>query len=124
MKKNLFFFLTFLGALTATSQVTDANRAAALQLVNTHKTAIGLSEADRNNFRISDSYFSKSSGLRLVYLQQTFNDIPVYNQLQVLAFRNDSLVSNAGGRIPEIEKLVNGNYGILPFRPNKLFAQL
>ena len=43
----------------------------------------------------------------MVYLQQSFKDIPVFNQMQVLAFKGDKLVSATGGRIPGLDKLVN-----------------
>ena len=107
MKKNLLLLFAFVFSITARSQVNDFEKFAALQLINTNKAVIGLSDEDITNLRISNTYFSKNSGLRLVYLQQIFLDIPVYNQIQVLAFKNDSLVSNAGGRIAQIEKWVN-----------------
>ena len=107
MRKNLLLFPVILFSFIASSQVNDFENFAALQLINTNKAVIGLSDEDITNLRISSTYFSKNSGLRLVYLQQTFLDIPVFNQIHVLAFKNDSLVSNAGGRIAQIEKWVN-----------------
>ncbi len=112
MRKLLLLSVTLACFFVSKAQVSESDRNIAMQLVNSHKTSIGLSGADGNNFKVSDSYLDKTSGLRLVYLQQTFKDIPVYNQIQVLAFKNDSLVSNAGGRIADIEKLVNVSNGI------------
>jgi extracellular elastinolytic metalloproteinase len=112
MKKFLLLSVILACFFVSKAQVSENDRNIALQLVNSHKTVIGLSDADGNNFKVSDSYFSKTSGLRHVYLQQTFLDIPVYNQIQVLAFKNDSLVSNMGGRIAGIEKQINVSSGI------------
>ena len=66
---------------------------------------------DQQNFLVTSTY-KTAEGLQMVYLQQTYLGIPVYNQLQVLAFRNEKLVSNAGGRIPDIHKSVNGKNGM------------
>ena len=112
MRKRLLLFLSLTFSIIAFSQVTVEERNAAMQLVNANRTAIGLSENDISNLKVTNAYYSATSGLMLVYLQQTYKDIPVYNQIQVLAFKNDSLVSNAGGRIPGIENLVNTPNGI------------
>jgi hypothetical protein len=44
--------------------------------------------------------------------------LPVYNQLQILAFRNEQLVSNTGGRIRQIKKLISNNNNV-PLLSNK-----
>ena len=110
MKKFLLLFSLIGCTLFVHAQV-DGNTKA-MDLVQKNKTAIGLSDADLNNILISNSYFDKSTKLWMVYLQQSFYDLPVYNQLQVLAFKNDILVSNTGSRIKNIEKITGGNKGI------------
>jgi hypothetical protein len=110
MKKNLFFLILILGSLSLSAQQ-DENLLAK-QLVSKNKTLIGLSNYELNNLIISNTYFDNTSKLRMVYLQQSFKGLPVYNQLLVLAFKNETLVSNAGAFIQGIEKRTGGNAGI------------
>ncbi len=114
MKKTLLLVITTLSALFIKAQ---DDKTIALQLVNKNAASIGLSNNDLANIIVSDSYFDKTAGIRLVYLQQSYKDLPVFNQLQVLAFKNDQLVSKSGGRIPSIEKKVKGNTGIPSVSP-------
>ena len=76
-----------------------------MQLVEKNKSAIGISEAALKETLISNSYKDAASGLQMVYLQQTYLGLPVYNQIEVLAFNGDKLVSHSGGRIQSIEKI-------------------
>ncbi len=80
-------------------------------LIEKNKSAIGLSEEDVNNIIITDSYKDNLSGVRFVYIQQSYFELPLYNQIQVLAFKDNQLVSKTGNRIPSIEKLTKGNKG-------------
>ncbi|MFN8250648.1 MAG: M36 family metallopeptidase [Ferruginibacter sp.] len=108
MKKFLFFIMAFLFVQSINAQSFDAEKSAALQLVNANQSALGLSSDDVNNLMVSVSYTDKNSGIRYAYLQQTFKGIPVYNQMQVVTFRNNSVLSNAGGRIKNIgQKVTN-----------------
>ena len=108
MRKLLLLFLTICSVLVSTAQSNDADKNAALQLVSVHRTALGLSAADMNNLTVSSTQLDKSAGgIRYIYLQQTFKDIPVYNQIQVLAFKNNVPVSNTGGRIADFDQKVN-----------------
>ena len=107
MRKILLLLVAVLSIFTGIAQTNDAEKNAALQLVSVNRSSIGLSADDLNNLMVSSSYLDKTTGIRYVYLQQTWKDIPVYNQLQVLTFRNNKLLSNAGGRIPFIEQKVN-----------------
>jgi uncharacterized repeat protein (TIGR01451 family) len=97
----LFFFLL------SNAQTNNVEKNAALQIVGVNKAIIGLTDDDLNNLDVSNSYVDKTIGVRYVYLQQTYKSIPVYNQIQVLAFKNNQLMSNAGGRIAEFDKKVN-----------------
>ena len=107
MRKIFLFCLSLFFAGSLMAQLNDADKTAALQLVNANKTAIGLSSDDLNNLAVSSSYFDKTTGFRYVYLIQTYRNIPVYNQMQVLAFKNNQLWSKAGGRITSIDQKVN-----------------
>ncbi len=108
MRKFLLLILSVLSFSVVNAQLSEADAFVARQLVAKNSTAIGLSAQDQQNLLVSSTY-KTMDGLRMVYLQQTWLDIPVYNQLQVLAFQNDRLVSNAGGRIPDIQKITKGD---------------
>jgi len=110
MKKSLLLSILLLGTFFAQAQ-RDEN-AIAMRLVSKNRVEIGLSENDLKNIVISNSYYDKTSGTQLVYLQQSFKDLLVHNQLQVLSFKNERLVSKSGARIQSIEKLVKGVTGI------------
>jgi extracellular elastinolytic metalloproteinase len=109
MKKNLLLFIAMLSAYLLNAQTNDKQEA--MRLVTKNSIAIGISEKDFSNMIITDSYFDKIAGTRMVYLQQTYKNIPVYNQLIVLAFKNDVPVSVSGSFIPSIEKKVNSKSG-------------
>ena len=115
MKK---FILLFLFVTTATvSMAQNLSNAAALALVEKNMGSIGLSKADLNNSIVSNAYLSEISGTQIIYLQQSYQGIPVFNQLQTLAFKNGQLVSKAGERINSIENRVhqsNANAAISP----------
>ena len=81
-------------------------------MVTANHDAIGLSADDLNNLKVSSTYQEAGNGIRMVYLQQTFKGIPVYNQMQILAFRDGKLLSKAGDRIGSIEKLTYGKSGM------------
>lgn len=86
----------------------DISKTTALQLIAKNSTALGLSAEDIANSIVSNAYHNKTSGTDLVYLQQSFKGLPVYNQVQSLAFKNGILVSGAGVRISSMEKLSRG----------------
>lgn len=102
----------FLLALTALSCFFMANAQSdqtgiAKQLVEKNKAAIGLTAANINDVIIANTYMIPGGNdLRIVYLQQSFQGIPVYNELKVLVFKGDQLVSNTGSRIDDIEKRI------------------
>lgn len=114
MRKILLLIATLCAFYPGKSQTGDPDKDAALQLVSANRSAIGLSADDLNNLAVSSSYVDKNSGIRYVYLVQTYLDIPVYNQMQVLTFRNGQLLSNAGGRIFAISQKVNVGNGTPP----------
>ncbi len=112
MRKTLLLIISFFCAFVSTAQTNDAEKNAALQLVSANRAAIGLSADDLNNLVVSTSYVDKTIGVRYVYLQQTYRDIPVYNQIHVLAFKDNKLAVASGGRIAEFDKKVNVVSGI------------
>ncbi len=106
MKKNLLFFVFLLINITLLAQEIDKTKA--MQLVSSNSAQAGLSANDLENSIVSNAYVSSVSGVQLVYLQQSYKGIPVFNQLKVLAFKNGSLVSGTGERIADIEKKTSG----------------
>ncbi|MBL0145605.1 MAG: M36 family metallopeptidase [Chitinophagaceae bacterium] len=112
MKKILLFLMTFWCAIVSMAQQFDVEKNAALQLVSAQRTAIGLSADDLNNLMVTYSYVDKTIGVRYIYLQQTYRDIPVYNKTQAIAYKNNVLASVAGTRIANIENKVNNISGM------------
>lgn len=83
----------------------------AANLVKTNASAIGLSKTDLGNFRISAAYIDKNSGASLVYVQQTYKGVDVFNAVQTYAFKNNRLVSAAGKPIAGMDGLINVKNG-------------
>ncbi len=110
MRKILLSLVLSVSFFITHAQYLENDNKLALELVNNSKVLLGLSADDMNNFSIL-STFPTASNIRMVYLQQTYKGIPVYNQIQVLAFKNDKLVSQTGGRIDNIDKQVNSTTG-------------
>lgn len=71
----------------------------AIELVKQNAFALSLSDDDLNNCTVSDAYMDKLANVKLVYLQQTWQGVPVYNAVKTIAFKNDKAVSNAGSFI-------------------------
>lgn len=90
----------------------DHDSKSAMLLVEKNKSKIGISDLELRQTLISNSYKDASSGLQMVYLQQTYLGLPVYNQIEVLAFKADQLVSHTGGRIKSIDKLSTTNNNV------------
>lgn len=109
---KFLFIASLLSFLFLYSGAQNDNRIIAKSLLEKHQVELGLSNEDMNNCIITDSYLDQVSGIRMVYVQQSYLDIPLYNQLQVLAFKNDQLVSTSGKRITGVEKITNGVKGI------------
>ncbi len=105
MKKILTIATLLLLSYFGIAQSPENEKQAALQLVQQNAQSIGLSQSDIQNSVVRESYIIPSSNIRMVYLQQTYQSIPVYNRMHVLAFKNGVLASNAGDRFisPEIK---------------------
>ncbi|MDB5201694.1 MAG: type sorting protein [Ferruginibacter sp.] len=102
MKKLLLFFVVL--CTTATLYAQTLTDVAARNLLSRNSNALGLSKQDMENVIVANAYHNKSAGTDMIYLQQAFKGLPVYNQLLVLAFKNGQLVSNAGARVSGMEK--------------------
>ena len=94
------------------AQVSENDRNIAMQLVQKNSSVIGLSQLDLDNSIIAGTYIIAGSDIRMVYLQQSYKNIPVYNKLHVLAFKNEKNVSVAGSRIAAIEQRISNDRNV------------
>lgn len=114
----LIFVLYFLIVLPSHLSAQELDRTAAIELVSKNRLQASLSEEDIQNSKITNAYKDRISGLTLIYLQQTYEDIPVYNVLQVLALRDDAVVSNTGERIYNIAENIVIKRTTAPLSPS------
>ena len=112
MKKIILVLMTVLAGFMSIAQVSDADAKQALQLVSSSKASLGLSADDLNHVLVTTTYFDKSTGLTMVYLQQTYAGIPVLKQIMPLAFKGNKLVSKAGVFEHSMDQIVNVKSGI------------
>ena len=83
------------------------NKEQALDLVAANAAVIGLSANDVKNVLVSDAYYDKTANVNLVYLQQTYRGVPVYNAIKTLAFRNGKALSVAGSFVTKLSVKAN-----------------
>ncbi len=102
MKKIFLLFLTFSLVITGFSQINEV--AVATELVQKHSKEIGFSQKNLDNYLVSSSY--KAAGIQYVYLNQTYKGLQVRNQMKVLSFKDNTLSSNAGSFIENMEQIV------------------
>ena len=113
MRKIFLFLLPlFFCVFTINAQSVNSEENAAISLVSASKASLGLSAEDLSNVMVSSTYFDNASGVRRVYLIQTYKGIPVYNQMLVLAFKGDKLVSKTGAFKHSLEKFTNVQTGM------------
>ncbi|MGB4844515.1 MAG: M36 family metallopeptidase, partial [Ferruginibacter sp.] len=106
-------FIVFFSVLKVQAQQLNAAEAnLAMKYIGSNMEAIGISSDVLRASIVSSTFEDEVTGIRYVYLQQTYNGIPVHNQMQVMSFRNEKLLSNSGNFDPSIAKLINGSTGI------------
>lgn len=66
---------------------------------------------DLNQTIISDAYHNHFAGTDMVYLQQAYLGIPVYNEILTMAFKNGQLKNQSGQFLESIGKKVNDKTG-------------
>jgi extracellular elastinolytic metalloproteinase len=79
----------------------------AVDLIRKNAASLGLSKNDLQNLRISSAYVDRISGASLVYAQQTYKGVDVFNAIQTYAFKNQDLISAAGARVAKMDELAN-----------------
>ena len=105
MKRIFLLFSLLICAFFSNAQTDDKSKA--LQLVTKHHEAIGITKDQLSNIKVSSTYYNEVAGTQMVYLLQTYKGLTVLNQMLVLAFKNEKLVSNAGTFITDIDKISN-----------------
>lgn len=113
MKRLLLFAFLTLQFISSRAQI-DTDKLAALQLVEQNREAAGLTGDQLNNLLVSSTY--SIDGMTMVYLQQTYKNVPVFNRMKVLAYKDGKQISNAGELIAEMDKVTSG-YSVIPGIP-------
>jgi extracellular elastinolytic metalloproteinase len=99
-------FLSFIFAIPVRAQqIPDPGdpKQKAMQLLRKNLPATGLGQSTLNGYIVSDAYADAKSGTFLVYLQQAYLDIPVYNKIGVYVFKNEVLVSRKLDYVPRLQ---------------------
>ena len=79
--------------------------AVALDYLETHRDALGLADGDLADVVVSDSYTSRHTGTRHVYLQQRFAGIEIKNAILNLAIAANGTVAHVGNRfVADLER--------------------
>lgn len=112
MKKLLLLTGLLVSALLSQAQLSENEKSIALQLVQKNSVAIGLTPTDVKDGIITGTYVIPGTNIRMVYLQQGYKGLPVYNQLKVLAFQNGQIVSNAGELLSGMDERTQFHSGI------------
>jgi extracellular elastinolytic metalloproteinase len=80
----------------------------AMDFVTANLKALGLTEADLADYEVTDSVYSKVSGVTHIYLRQTHEGLPVYNgQLHINVSRDGQILSVNNSFVPELASAVN-----------------
>lgn len=66
---------------------------------------IGITAADAQECTISSSYLDASSGIEYAYVQQTYQQLRVFNNIVTLAYKDGKLVHSSGRFINNIREL-------------------
>lgn len=107
-----FFLLAAILLQIPTLQAQEIDAVQAHGLLSKNAIRLNLSANDVENSIIVNAYQDNLSKLKLVYVQQAFNGIPVYNVIQVFAFKNDIALSQSGDRIYRIEDRISDQKSI------------
>ncbi|MBX2940140.1 MAG: M36 family metallopeptidase [Ferruginibacter sp.] len=104
-----FLLLVLLSTMStfAMSQVAEKDRQAALSLVQLNHVALQLDKEALKNMDVSASYVDDATGIRYVYMQQTYKNLMVHNRLLVLSFKGEKLLSQAGTLVNYMDQRVS-----------------
>lgn len=86
---QIFLFIPLLGHTQK-----QPSAAYSIDLIKKYAVAIGIPQNELDNWRVSDSYFDTHANLTYVYLQQVYKGIDIENAISVVAFKNETPVTN------------------------------
>ena len=113
MRKILLLTALLVCAFISKAQFADEKaKAISEQLIRANKDALRLTSEEVNNLIVHTAYQIPNSDIQMAYMQQSYKDIPVYNKLLVLAFRNGRLVSHSGDIIHNIDDMAQKHNGL------------
>ena len=113
MRKVLLLSVLLICAFGVFAQVDNKAKNAGLQLVKQNAASIKLPSPDINDVMVSSAYTITGTDVTMVYLQQAYKGIPVFNQLKTLAFKGGKVASDAGDFQTSMEKMT-GSASSLP----------
>jgi hypothetical protein len=123
MRKILLLTALLVCAFISRAQsVDEKDKAISEQLIRANKDALRLSTDEVNNLIVQTAYQIPNTDIRMAYMQQSYKEIPVYNKLLVLAFKNGRLVSQSGDILHQIEDMAQKNSGIPTIDVSTAFA--
>lgn len=107
MSRRLLLLVCFTLMYTfAMSQVSEKDRQAAMALLQSNQTALQLNDESLSNMDVSASYEDAATGIRYVYMQQTYKKLAVHNRLWVLTFKEGKLLSRSGELVEYMDQRV------------------
>ena len=102
-----FICLSLLITIKGLSQQNSFSKKDANALITKNSGNSGLAGISSKNSIVTDSYTDRIAGLQMVYLQQTYKSIPVYNVIKTIAFKNGKVASAMGNFVDKPETKVN-----------------
>jgi hypothetical protein len=110
MRKQLLFpcLLFFISPLLLQAQ----NQPSAEYFKNLfikNASAIGIASNDLGNWRISDAYLDKSSGITFIYLQQTYLGIDIDKAVNSLSFKNEKFITGHLEQLKNLKSISKNN---------------
>lgn len=111
--KHPFFLLlvTLLCGTQMQAQQVISNESV-MKLISENANKLMLTTDDQSNSRISSAYQDNRTGLLLVYLQQTYKGVDVYNSIQTIGFKNGKAISFTGTRVPKMIARANSQNAV------------
>jgi len=111
--KHPFFLLlvTLLCGTQMQAQQVISNESV-MKLISENANKLMLTTDDQSNSRISSAYQDNRTGLLLVYLQQTYKGVDVYNSIQTIGFKNGKAITFTGTRVPKMIARANSQNAV------------
>ncbi len=75
-----------------------------VDLLRKNASKIGLAGSDFENLIIKDEYYNVESKSHMIFTQQTYKGLPVYNSIQSYSFKGEEVVSFTGSKVVKIER--------------------